>query len=80
MARKTKRIEKITEKSTNTEISQPVEDSTASKELNFRVVGIGASAGGLEAFEEFFSNLPPDSGMAFVIVQHLGPPGEKRHA
>ena len=37
------------------------------------VVGIGASAGGLEAFEQFFSRLPPDTGMAFVLVQHLEP-------
>lgn len=38
-----------------------------------RIVGIGASAGGLEAFEQFFRHMPPDSGMAFVIVQHLDP-------
>ena len=37
------------------------------------VVGIGASAGGLEAFEQFFMNMPPDSGMAFVLVPHLSP-------
>jgi two-component system CheB/CheR fusion protein len=37
------------------------------------VVGIGASAGGLEALERFFQNVPPDTGMAFVIVQHLSP-------
>lgn len=41
----------------------------------FPVVGIGASAGGLAAFEAFFSGLPADSdpGMAFVLVQHLAP-------
>lgn len=39
----------------------------------FPVVGIGASAGGLEAFEQFFTSMPPDSGMAFVLVQHLDP-------
>ncbi len=39
----------------------------------FYVVGIGASAGGLEAIESFFSNIPLDSGLAFVIVQHLSP-------
>ncbi|MBD3308107.1 chemotaxis protein CheR, partial [candidate division KSB3 bacterium] len=39
----------------------------------FYVVGIGASAGGYEAIEGFFKNMPPDSGMAFVIVQHLSP-------
>jgi chemotaxis methyl-accepting protein methylase/signal transduction histidine kinase len=37
------------------------------------VVGIGASAGGLQPLQEFFDNMPQDSGMAFVIVQHLSP-------
>jgi|RhiMethySRZTD1v2_1073278.scaffolds.fasta_scaffold249034_3 chemotaxis response regulator CheB len=37
------------------------------------IVGIGASAGGLAAFEAFFANMPADSGMAFVLVQHLDP-------
>ncbi len=37
------------------------------------VVGIGASAGGLEALERLFENMPVDTGMAFVIVQHLSP-------
>ena len=39
------------------------------------VVGIGASAGGLAAFEAFFSGMPADidPGMAFVLVQHLAP-------
>ncbi|MCW8279193.1 hypothetical protein IMF27_30055 [Pseudomonas sp. PCH199] len=40
------------------------------------VVGIGASAGGLQAFTTFFAQLPPDSGMAFVLVQHLSPDHE----
>lgn len=40
------------------------------------IVGIGASAGGLEAFRTFFAHLPPDSGMAFVLVQHLSPDHE----
>ncbi|HXK20680.1 MAG TPA: chemotaxis protein CheB, partial [Polyangiaceae bacterium] len=37
------------------------------------IVGIGASAGGLEALEAFFEQVPLDSGMAFVVVQHLSP-------
>ena len=37
------------------------------------VVGIGASAGGLAAFKRFFEHMPPDTGMAFVLVQHLDP-------
>ncbi|HSN27403.1 MAG TPA: chemotaxis protein CheB, partial [Kofleriaceae bacterium] len=38
-----------------------------------RIVGIGASAGGLESLEQLFAALPPDTGMAFVVVQHLSP-------
>lgn len=37
------------------------------------VVGIGASAGGLEAIERFFDHMPPDPGLSFVLVQHLSP-------
>lgn len=37
------------------------------------VVGIGASAGGLEALEHFFRSMPLDTGMAFVVIQHLSP-------
>ena len=40
---------------------------------NFFVIGIGASAGGLRALEEFFDNMPNDSGAAFVVIQHLSP-------
>jgi len=39
----------------------------------FPIVGIGASAGGLEALEQFLTNVPERSGMAFVIIQHLDP-------
>src|SRR5580704_8293268 len=37
------------------------------------IVGIGASAGGLEVYERFFDSMPVDSGAAFVVVQHLAP-------
>ncbi|MDP1665581.1 MAG: chemotaxis protein CheB [Methylobacter sp.] len=40
---------------------------------DFPIVGLGASAGGLEAFEQFFRHAPPDTGMAFVLVSHLDP-------
>ncbi|HSG23374.1 MAG TPA: chemotaxis protein CheB, partial [Azonexus sp.] len=40
---------------------------------DFPIVGIGCSAGGLEALEAFLSHLPNDTGMAFVIIQHLDP-------
>lgn len=38
-----------------------------------RIVGVGASAGGLEALELFFANVPADSGLAYVVVQHMDP-------
>ena len=37
------------------------------------VVGIGASAGGLSAYKSFFNALPPDTGMAFVVISHIHP-------
>lgn len=41
--------------------------------MTFPIVAIGASAGGLEALEEFFRGVPPACGAAFVVVQHLDP-------
>ena len=38
-----------------------------------RIVGIGASAGGLEALEQFFARVPVSSGLAYIVVQHLDP-------
>jgi two-component system CheB/CheR fusion protein len=43
---------------------------------HFPIVGVGASAGGLEAFTQLFKNLPANPGMAFVLVQHLAPEHE----
>ncbi|MFO7635699.1 MAG: chemotaxis protein CheB [Clostridia bacterium] len=43
------------------------------KEAAFPIVGIGASAGGLEALLLFFKNVPRNSGMAFIVVQHMDP-------
>src|SRR5690349_6173426 len=40
------------------------------------VVGLGASAGGLEAFSKLLDVLPPDSGMTFILIQHLAPTHE----
>ncbi len=44
--------------------------------LTFPVVGIGASAGGIDAFHSFFNHMPPECGMAFVMVLHL--PAERK--
>ncbi|MEI6916171.1 MAG: chemotaxis protein CheB, partial [Armatimonadota bacterium] len=49
------------------------DDREPAREARFPVVGIGASAGGLEALEQFLRNVPENCGMAFVIVQHLDP-------
>lgn len=52
----------------------PDEPATRAYNTAFPVVGIGASAGGIAAFEAFFAAMPSnDSGMAFVLVQHLSP-------
>jgi two-component system CheB/CheR fusion protein len=53
-------------------IAAPIGSETRAN-LPFFVVGIGASAGGLQALEEFFENVAIDSGMAYVVVQHLSP-------
>ena len=54
-------------------IDFPEDKPEAQKVKVFPIVGIGASAGGLEALEQFFSNMPINSGMAFVVIQHLDP-------
>jgi two-component system CheB/CheR fusion protein len=43
-------------------------EKTKEKPLDFPVVGIGASAGGLEAMTSFFRNMPENNGMAFVVI------------
>lgn len=50
-----------------------VSQSSPQSKRPFPIVAIGASAGGLEALEQFFSHVPADSGMAFVVIQHLDP-------
>jgi two-component system CheB/CheR fusion protein len=53
----------------------PIKETTSTQVVNkkFPIVGIGASAGGLEALEQFFENMPKGKGMAFVVIQHLDP-------
>ncbi len=59
----------------STEEGQQEQQTTTEQRARFAVVGIGASAGGLSAFEAFLSGMPADrdAGMAFVFVQHLAP-------
>ena len=49
------------------------EEDSRPNAASFPIVGIGASAGGLEAFTEVLAALPPNTGMAFVLAQHLDP-------
>jgi two-component system CheB/CheR fusion protein len=59
-------------KSLKGETSPPMTGKSSVKG-KFPIVGIGASAGGLEALEQFLGNVPQNSGMAFVVIQHLDP-------
>jgi len=54
-------------------MSSPKDIPSRQESLLFPIVGIGASAGGLEALEQFLRQVPQESGIAFVIVQHLDP-------
>jgi len=54
-------------------IPTPPHPPTPAAAVTFPIVGIGASAGGLEALEAFLRNVPENSGIALVIVQHLDP-------
>jgi two-component system, chemotaxis family, CheB/CheR fusion protein len=49
------------------------EKSSDKDKALFPIVGVGASAGGLEALDEFLGNMPAETGMAFVVIQHLDP-------
>lgn len=57
--------------------AQPAEQAG---QTEFPIVGIGASAGGLEAFGQLLQHLPADTGMAFVLIQHLDPIHESQLA
>jgi two-component system, chemotaxis family, CheB/CheR fusion protein len=53
--------------------SPQVDGASPSTAEDFHVVAIGASAGGLDSLERLFTHLPTDTGMAFVVLQHLSP-------
>jgi two-component system, chemotaxis family, CheB/CheR fusion protein len=56
--------------------SSDTEKIDTAQQSYFPIVGIAASAGGLEAFTQLLSHLPIDTGMAFVLIQHLAPDRE----
>ena len=51
----------------------PATPAASGRERRFPIVGIGASAGGLEALDELFAHMPKDTGMAFVVITHQHP-------
>ena len=70
-ARKTPgRIATATRGAKNKNLKRQSVKATPAPSPSFLIVGIGASAGGLEAMEEFFHHMPPSNGMAFVVVSH----------
>ncbi|MBT0663702.1 PAS domain-containing protein [Geobacter pelophilus] len=68
-----KNRQKSTDSGIERDNSSPKETMSRQEGLLFPIVGIGASAGGLEALEQFLRHVPQGNGMAFVIVQHLDP-------
>ncbi len=54
----------------------PAKEKVTPPSLNFPIVGLGASAGGLEAVIQFLKRLPSDTGVAVVVIQHLNPKHE----
>src|SRR3712207_3968654 len=55
-------------------------DFLSQKPRDFLVVGLGASAGGIGALQEFFGHVPADSRMAYVVILHLLPDHDSRLA
>ena len=74
MVRK-KKVETTAEKKKSVTKTKPKKKAAAKTKASdgFPIVGMGASAGGLEALEAFFSHMPPGKNIAFVIIQHLSP-------
>lgn len=58
----------------------PDQPREAVEQLSFSVVGLGASAGGLEAFQRLLEHLPGNTGMAYVFIQHLAPAHDSKLA
>jgi two-component system CheB/CheR fusion protein len=56
-----------------TKKTKPLVSSLKINSVKFPIIGIGASAGGLEALEQLLSSVPDNSGMAYVVIQHLDP-------
>ncbi len=74
----TERLPKPTQQPDPIEAKAPAQPEN--RDLGLTMVGIGASAGGLEALKSFFNALPANTGMAFVVITHLHPDHESHMA
>src|SRR5215203_488603 len=72
-ARKRKPLNKKENEETSSESAEPNDDG-------FLVVGLGASAGGIQALQEFFRQVDAATGMAFVVILHLSPAHDSKLA
>ena len=68
-----KKISKKASFENTTTLLENSAESSSEPTKHFHIVAIGASAGGLEALEQFFRNVPKNCGIAFVVIQHLDP-------
>jgi len=68
-----KKTDKSVQENKKASIKPKKETPVAHKRIIFPIVGLGASAGGLEALESFLGNMPINTGMSFVVIQHLDP-------
>jgi len=74
LGKKATSVKKPVEKTINKQTH--IKETMKKSSLPFPVIGIGASAGGLDALEQFFKPIPLDNGMAFIVITHLDPDHE----
>src|SRR6476620_7711801 len=70
----------MADKSADQYQEKPDSKSPSNNADDLVVVGIGASAGGIQALKEFFSKVPRDSGIAYVVILHMSPEHESKLA
>jgi chemotaxis response regulator CheB len=73
----------MTDDASASELNRNTEEAKAEQadgDENFLVVGIGASAGGIQALKDFFTQVPGKSGMAYVVILHMSPEHESKLA
>lgn len=66
-------MKKVSDKTRKDTLENKLDNPIATTSSPTHYVAVGASAGGLEAIESFFSHMPPESGLSFIVIQHLSP-------